>query len=265
VPGAIGRSSLTLVNAGAVYRLTQDVQLYAGFSQGAELSQLGRAARRIGNPGTLTPEPATSDQYEAGIRGALRGVRFGAAVYHSRSASAALLQADPSCAGIAPLCPLIPLRSPQRFNGAEADIAWQATPQFALAGVFTLQRGKVFNDDLDRFINYATDVVVPLRVTGRADWTPTERTGVGLQVTHYGASSFFSPAEQGLGFVESSAVTLLSASVRHAIGPAELYLSADNLLNENYISPNNQAAGAGSFAYYRGAGRRLTFGMAARF
>jgi iron complex outermembrane receptor protein len=265
VPGDIGQSELTLFNLGAVYRVTPEVQLYAGFSQGAELSQLGRAARRIQNPSTLSPEPATSDQYEAGIRGTLGDVRFGAAAYYSESDSAALLQADPSCAGITPLCPLIPLRSPQRFHGVEADVAWQALPTLALSGVFTLQRGKVFDDDLDRFINYSTDVVVPLRITARADWSPTGRLGLGLQASHYGASLFFSPTEEGLGRIDTDAVTLLGASARYDLGPAELYVAADNLLDESYISPNNQAAGSGSFAYYRGAGRRLTLGISARF
>jgi iron complex outermembrane recepter protein len=264
-PGDIGKSELTLFNLGAVYRLTADVQLYAGFSQGAELSQLGRAARNIRNPATLTPEPATSDQYEAGVRGTIGALRFGAAGYYSESDSAALLQADPSCAGISPICPLIPLRSPQRFHGFEAELGWKIDPAFELSGIFTLQRGKVFDAAQNRFINYATDVVVPLRITGRADWTPAERTGIGLQLTHYGASSFFTPAEAGLGLIDTKAVTLVSASARYAIGPAELYISADNLLDEDYISPDNQAAGSGSFAYYRGAGRRLTLGVAARF
>lgn len=266
VPGDIGKSELTLFNLGAVYRLTPRIQLYAGFSQGAELSQLGRAARRIQNPATLTPEPATSDQYEIGIRGARGVLRFGAAAYYSESDSAALLQTDPSCGGASSgLCPLIPLRSPQRFHGLEADLAWKVVPTLELSGVFTLQRGEVFDEDLERFINYATDVVVPLRITARADWTPVERAALGLQVSHYGASSFFSPEEEGLGLIDTDAVTLVSASARYALGPAELYVAADNLLNQRYISPDNQAAGSGSFFYYRGAGRRLTLGVAARF
>ncbi len=265
VPGDIGKSELTLFNLGAVYRATPDVQIYAGFSQGAELSQLGRAARRIANPATLTPEPATSDQYEVGVRGTAGPVRFGAAAYYSESDSAALLQADPSCAGITPICPLIPLRSPQRFHGVEAELGWRVVPTLELSGVFTLQRGKVFDEDGGRYINYATDVVVPLRITARADWTPAERTGVGVQVTHYGASSVFSPTEEGLGLIDTDAVTLVSASARYGIGPAELYVAADNLLNQRYVSPNNQAAGSGGFSYYRGAGRRITFGVSARF
>ncbi|WP_158266622.1 TonB-dependent receptor [Allosphingosinicella deserti] len=264
-PGDIGKSELTLFNLGAVYRITPDVQIYAGFSQGAELSQLGRAARNIRNPATLTPEPATSDQYEAGVRGSLGSVRFGAAAYYSESNSAALLQADPSCAGVTPICPLIPLRSPQRFHGVEAELGWKVDSTLELSGILTLQRGKVFDEDLDDYIDYATDIVVPLRITARADWTPVERVGIGLQVSHYGASSFFSPAEEGLGLVDTDAVTLVSASARYAIGPAELYVAADNLLDETYISPNNQAAGAGSFAYYRGAGRRITLGVTTRF
>jgi outer membrane receptor protein involved in Fe transport len=86
-----------------------------------------------------------------------------------------------------------------------------------------------------------------------------------VQVSHYGASSFFTPDEEGLGLVDTDAVTLVSASARYAFGPAELYVSADNLLNEEYVSPNNQAGGSGSFSYYRGAGRRVTLGVAARF
>ena len=264
-PGDIGKSNLTLFNLGAIYRVRPGVQVYAGFSQGAELSQLGRAARNIADPATLTPQPATSDQYELGLRGRLGSVRFGAAAYFSESESAALLQADPSCAGISPICPLIPRRSPQRFHGAEAEVAWKIDPRLELTGIFTMQRGEVFDADSGGYINYATDIVVPLRITARADWTPFEGTGAGLQVSHYGASSFFSPTEEGLGLIDTKAVTLVSATLRHDLGPAELYVSADNLLDEVYVSPNNQAAGSGSFSYYRGAGRRRTLGVAARF
>jgi iron complex outermembrane recepter protein len=265
VPGDIGDSDLTLINVGAIYRLRPGLQVYGGFSQGAELSQLGRAARNLGDPSRLTPEPATSDQYEVGVRGSTGPLRFGGAVYYSGSDSAALLQADPTCAGITPLCPLIPLRAPQRFSGVEADLAWTVRPDLDLSAVFTLQEGEVFDDTLSRYINYATDVVVPIRLTLRADWSPTEALDLGLQVSHYGSSSFFTPAEEGLGFIETEAVTLLSGSASYDLGPAEIYVAADNLLNEDYISPSTQAAGSGSFAYYRGAGRRVTLGIATRF
>lgn len=264
VPGAIGKSDLTLLNLGAIWRLTDATQAYASFSQGAALSQLGRAARNLKNPGVVTPQPATSDQYEAGLRGATASLRYGAAVYYSRSALGAELTADPNCAGQV-VCPLIPLRAPQRFHGVEANLDWTATPQLTLGGVLTWQRGKIYDADLKRFIEYSSNVAVPLRVTARADWRPLEPLSVGLQLTHYGAASYFSAAEQGLGLFNTRAVTVASGSVRYDLGATELYLTADNLLNARYLSPLSQAGGPGSFYYYRAQGRRLTVGASARF
>lgn len=264
IPGAFGKSGLTLWNAGAVYALTDAIQLYASFSQGAELTQLGRAARGATNPALVSVEPATSDQYEAGVRGSAGPVTFGLAGYYSRSASSSQIQPDPSCAGET-FCPLIPLRVPQRFHGFEANASWKASNALTLSGVFTLQRGKVFNEDLNRFVAYGTDVAVPLRVTGRAEWRPIEPLSVNFQMTHYGASSFFSPGEQAIGFVDTDAVTLASGSIGYRVGPVELYVAADNLFNKSYVSVANQVQGQGGFSYMEAAGRRVTLGVSSRF
>jgi len=263
-PGAFGKSSLNLWNAGAVFAVADAVQLYASFSQGAELTQLGRAARGATDPSLITVEPATSDQYELGLRGDIGPVNFGLAVYHSRSASSSQIQPDPSCAGET-FCPLIPLRVPERFRGFEADASWKATDTFTLAGVFTLQRGRVFNEDLGRFIAYGTDVAVPVRVTGRAEWRPVAPLKLNFQMTHYGASSFFTPTEQAIGFVDTDAVTLASGSVSYQAGPVEIYIAADNLFDERYVSVANQVQGQGGFTFMEAPGRRVTVGVSGRF
>ena len=263
-PGKFAPTRLALWNAGATYALTDTVQLYAGFSQGAELSELGRAARGAADPGLISPEPATSDQYEIGVRGKLRNVEFGLAAYHSRSESSSQIQPDPSCAGES-FCPLIPLRVPERFKGVEANARWSVSPSLALSGVFTLQRGKIFDEDRQEFIAYGTDAAVPLRVTGRAEWSPLERLALAAQVTHYGASSYFSPSEEEVGLVDTDAVTLASASVRYTIGKATLTLAADNLFDKRYVSVARQAEGVGGFSYAEAPGRRVTIGVSGRF
>ncbi|MFA9199933.1 MAG: TonB-dependent receptor [Cypionkella sp.] len=262
-PGAFASSELTLWNAGAVYRLAPDVQLYAGFSQGAELSQLGRAARGAKDPGAISNEPATSNQYELGVRGRRGEVAFGLAAYRSHSDSSSQLQADPSCSG-ATFCPLIPLRIPERAWGIEANAAWAASPTLDLSAVFTLQRGEVFDEASGRYISYSTDRAVPLRVTARADWRPLPVLALGLQVTHYGASSYFTPGEEAVGFVDSAAVTLASASAAYDIGPLSVFVAADNLLDEIYVTPSAQATGAGLLDY-QAPGRRLTVGVRGKF
>lgn len=263
-PGAFRSSSLTLWNAGAVYALTDAVQFYAGFSQGAELTQLGRAARGSTNPALVSVEPASSDQYEIGLRGSAGAVDFGLALYHSRSESSSQIQPDPSCAG-QNFCPLIPLRVPERFKGIEANASWRASDALTLSGVFTLQRGRVFNEDLGRFIAYGTDVAVPLRITGRAEWRPVAPLSLGFQLTHYGASSYFTPAEQSVGFVDTAAVTLASGNIGYKVGPVEFYLAADNLFNKRYVSVANQVQGQDGFSYMEAAGRRITLGVTGRF
>lgn len=263
-PGAFGNSNLTLWNVGAVFAVTDTVQLYGSFSQGAELTQLGRAARGARDPSQVSVQPATSDQYEIGLRGLVGPIRFGLAYYYSRSESSSQVQPDPSCAGET-FCPLIPLRVPERFHGFEANATWQAADNLTLSGVFTLQRGRVFNEGLNRFIAYGTDVSVPLRITGRAQWRPVKPLSLNFQLTHYGASSYFTPTEQAIGFVDTDAVTLGSGSIGYKLGPVELYVAADNLFNKRYISVANQVQGQGGFTYMQAAGRRVTLGVSSRF
>lgn len=261
-PGDFGESDLALFNLGAVYDLTDMLQLYGGFSQGAELSELGRAARGIQDPSLITPEPATSDQYELGLRGRTGRLAFEAAVFRSTSDKAALLQPDPRCAG-QPICPLIPLRAPQRFWGIDASAQFAATDRLDLRAVLTWQRGELFEESLGRYIDYSTDTVAPLRITGGAEFRPIEPLRLTLQGTYYGEVDFFSPSEQALGRVNTDAVFLLDASARYALGPGEVYVSAANLLDEEYVNVANQ--GLGDFFYHRAEGRRVTLGYRARF
>ena len=262
-PGDFADSELTLWNAGAIYQLTDAMQLYAGFSQGAELTQLGRAARGATDPGTISNEPATSDQYELGLRGNTGAVSYGAAVYYASSDASSRIQPDPSCAGET-FCPLIPLRIPERAWGIEAQAQWKVLQNLQLAGVFTLQRGEVFDEDAGEWINFSTDRAVPLRITARADWQPIEHLSLGAQVTHYGASSFFTPTQQALGFVDSDAVTLASANIGYDLGRVRLYLAADNLFDEVYVNPASQGDGL-DFFNYEAPGRRVTIGINGRF
>lgn len=260
-PGEFGKASLTLFNLGAVFDVTDVVQLYGGFSQGAEISQIGRAARNADDPSVITPEPATSDQFELGARGRTDRLRFEVAGFRSTSDKASLLQPDPSCAGET-LCPLIPLRAPQKFWGFEGSVDWEATEQLDLGAVLTWQRGKIFDEAEDRYIPYSTDVVAPFRATGSVRYRPIEPLRLALQGTYYGAASYFTAADEALGFVATNAVFLMDASAHYDVGPGELFVAASNLLDEEYVAVADQGVG---FFYHRAEGRRVTVGFKGRF
>lgn len=262
VPGDFGDSNLRLFNLGAVVDVTNEVQLYGGFSQGAELSELGRAARNITNPGLITPEPATSDQYELGLRGALDALSFEVSGFYSTSDKAALLQVDPACTA-AFGCYLVPLRVAQRFWGMEASADWQATERLDVSAVITWQNGKIFDKDLGRFVRYSADVVAPLRITGGANYLVIDGLNVSVQGTWSGGSDVLTPGGQ----VDTEGVFLADASVQYRVGPGDVYVAAANLLNNEYVNLQRQTFGNSPGNYWNTLteGRRVTFGYRARF
>lgn len=265
-PGDFANSDLALFNLGAVYDVTDDIQLYAGFSQGAELSALGRAARGTATPGAISNQPATNDQYEIGVRGGSGPVRFELVGYYTESESSAQFQQDPTCTPeeLASICPLIPLRVPERTYGAEASVNWAVTDQLDLGGIFTLQRGEIQDPASGEFINFSTERAVPLRLTGRADYRPIEELSLGVQVNHVGSSSFFTPTQEAIGLIDTDAVTLVAANVGYDFGQYNIYLAADNLLDEVYVNPSSQAQNF-PFFQYEAPGRRITVGVRGRF
>lgn len=259
VPGDIGHSNLWLLNLGATFDVLPELQVYGGFSQGAELSELGRAARDIPNPGLITPEPATSNQVELGIRGTYGSLAYSAAGFYSWSKKAALLQADPDCAGQS-FCPLIPLRARQRFWGMEATADWALTDRILTGAVFTYQRGEIRDETLGRYIDYSTETLSPLRVTAYVEVEPLPGWVTRLQGTYFGAANYFTAAEQGLGLVNTDDLFLADLTSSYPLGPGRLTLGASNLFDNEYVNVTNQSGGPGSFFYYREEGIRLSLG-----
>ncbi len=255
-PGRLAPADQLLVNAGIVYDLDDRVQLYASYNQGAELTQLGRAARRARDPSLISPEPAKSEQYEIGTRGQLGPVKMSLAGFFSYSAAASLVQPDPSCAGQG-FCPLIPLRVPQKVWGAEATADWAVTKDFDLAALFTWQRGEIFDQGFGRYIPFGTDVVSPTRLVGRAAWRPTDRLTLGAQASYSAAASFFSPSQQAVGLVNTPSLFLADASLGWRLGPGDLTVAMTNLFDRRY---QNITASAAGFVPSLAEGRSVTIG-----
>lgn len=261
-PGSFKKEDLLLLNAGLVYDLTNRFQLYASFNQGAELTQLGRAARRATDPSLISPQPAISEQFEIGARGDIGAVNASLAGFYSRSEAASLLQADPSCAGQS-FCPLIPLRAPQRVWGVEGSIDWSPTDTLDVGGIFTWQRGEIFDEDEGRFLPFSADTVSPTRFSAYAAWKPTEQLTTRVQATYVGATNFFSTTEQvNLGLINTPSYFIADLNIGYEIEPGEITLGISNLFNREY---ENVTALASGFTRSFAVGRRVSIGYRARF
>ncbi|HKX96149.1 MAG TPA: TonB-dependent receptor [Methylibium sp.] len=260
-PGDTPDFSLTLWNAGFVYDLDPALQLFGGFSQGAEISEFGRAARGAQDPSLINLDGATSDQIELGLRGRRGPVDFSVAVFRSESDKAASLQADPSCAG-QPLCPLIPLRLAQKIHGLELTADWQVNPQLNLGTLVTYQKGR-FTEPGAPSVPFGADTLSPPRATLYAEFEPLAGWRGRVQATRFGSTDEYDAAEQAAGYRNTDSLTLVDVSASLPLGPGRLSLGIANLFNREYVNVTNQASG--DFFYYLSEGRRATLTWQARF
>jgi iron complex outermembrane receptor protein len=260
-PGDTPDFHLSLFNIGAIYNLTETLQLYGGFSQGAEISEFGRAARGAADPDLVNLDADASDQYELGLRGTAGPVAFSAAVFYSQSDKAADLQADPSCAG-EPLCPLIPLRLERELQGIELTADWRASERVTVGSLLTYQEGEAKEPGAPA-IPFGTDTLSPLRLTAYAELEVFSGWQNRLQVSYFHESDEYDAAEQALGYRNTDSYTLVDLVSSYSVGPGRLTLGISNLLNEEYVNVTNQASG--DFFYYLSEGRRATLGYNMRF
>ncbi|WP_375595441.1 TonB-dependent receptor [Algihabitans albus] len=227
VGGDIRSFNLTLYNAGLVYFLDDNVDLYATFSQGAEISQLGRAARSAATADQVDPQPAKSNQYEIGVRGDWDSLRVGLAGFYTESDLLSALRCDG-------FNPCTPLREPREFWGVEASADWRIATQWGVGGVLTWQEGvrETESGDVRRI---GSREVPPVLVTAYLDYDPFPWWRNTLQLNYRGKRDPFGDSTASReGRVDDLLLVNLAASFD--VGPGALQLGVENLLNTEYTS-----------------------------
>lgn len=251
-PGDIRDFDLTLFNAGLVYSPIDQIDLYATFSQGAEVTQLARAARDAASADQVDAQAAKSNQYELGLRGRWSDLNLGLAGFYTQSDLLSALQCDG-------LSPCTPLREPREFWGIEANADWRIDDQWTIGGVFTWQDGiRELEDGSTQRIG--SREVPPVLVTGYVEYQPFEWWRNRLQLNYRAdRDPFGDSTEWGEGRVED--VFLVNASAAFDAGPGELRIGVENLLNETYTSIPSEADNGG-FLWIPEEGTRLSISYA---
>lgn len=260
-PGKTPDFNLTLFNAGIVHDLSDALQIYGGFSQGAEISEFGRAARGASDPSLINLDAAASDQYEVGLRGQRGRVDFSVAAFYSQSDKAASLQEDPSCAGN-PICPLIPLRLEQEFYGLEGTLDWAFASTARAGTVLTYQQGER-RPPGSAAIAAGTDTISPPRATVYLEGDLLPRWNNRLQASYMAKTDEYDSAEEATGLRDADEVFLVDFASSYPVGPGKLSLGIANLLNEKYVNATNSASG--DFFYYLSEGTRSTLSYSLNF
>jgi iron complex outermembrane receptor protein len=246
--GDVDPFSLTLFNVGAVYTISGERELYASFSQGSEITQLGRAARDAGDADNVNPRPAKSDQYEIGFR------RHGAPLDYSLAAfyTTSDLMSALNCDG---LTPCTPLREPRDLWGLEGAVNWKASAQWSVGGTLAWLEGlRETESGASRRIGSRD--APPLMLGAYAEYAPVSHWRNRLQLDYRAQRDPFGDStEYGEGRVDSLLLAHVSSTLD--VGPGQLALGVRNLFNRRYFAIAVQSDNTGYY-WIPEQGRRVS-------
>ncbi|MFP4694886.1 TonB-dependent receptor [Thiohalospira sp.] len=244
----------TVFNAGLVRYLSAEQELFASFSQGFTVAEIGRALRTQSTQGNdvdaeeLNPEAQVVDNYELGWRGRFRDWRATATAFYNTSELGATFGGPPDYAV---------LRQEEEVYGAEFTGEMEAGRAWRLGGTATWQEGRVDTDDDGETDDYLDGTrITPPELTLHADYEPDADWSGRLQAKRvfdrerFGDSTTFAEGKV-------SGYTLVDATARFGAGPGKVSVGLRNLLDEQYMTPLSQSYNTPGYTP-AGKGRSIT-------
>jgi iron complex outermembrane receptor protein len=247
----------TLFNAGLVYQANDWAQVFANYSEGFGMPDVGRVLRAINQPGQsvdnfLDLQPIVTDNREIGLRLNWRTLDLEISYFESDSDLGARLQ---NVGGVYQV-----RRERTEINGVEASAGWQLNPAHRLQALYAQLDGQSDTDDdgqVDTDLDGANIAPDRYGLSWQADWS--ERLHSRLQANHYVSRGFDTA---GLDF---DGYSLVDASIGYRLPVGEASLGIENLLNRDYITYYAQAADTRNDRYFAGRGRTFTLGYQLNF
>ncbi|MCC4310228.1 TonB-dependent receptor [Alcanivorax marinus] len=247
----------TLYNLGLTYQVADDVQLFANYSEGFGMPDVGRVLRGIDEPGQdvdtlLALEPVVTDNREAGLRFNGERTRFEISYFESDSDYGERLSEENGV--------YVVNREKVEIKGVEASLDWRASDAHQLGLTYTHQKGESDTDGDGTVDTTLSGIsLAPNRLGARwgARWNDGLRSLV--QLNHYFDRSFDQPDLDFDGY------TLVDASLVQRLPVGRLKAGVENLFDKDYVSYYSQSARADNDFYFTGRGRVYTLGYEVDF
>lgn len=242
--------SATVFNAGLIYYVSPALDLYVSYTQGFDVTDIGRAAFQVDSATEINPEPAITDQFEVGARGRVNDFSVALAGFYADSELAARTVRVPG------ISIALPLRQPEQVWGVEASWAYAPDRPFDFGGTFTWNDGRrELPDGTTRPVQ--NNFLSPLTVTAYANWRPTQWFDGRIQLAqNFGSDDFDGSAAFGEGnFEDLTQVDLLARFKSRRLGSFEV--GVDNLLNVVDVAPGDRASNIG-FNFFPITGRTVS-------
>ncbi len=256
--------SETLFNLGAVYFVSDSVDLFASYSEGFSIADVGRV---IGNAGpyrlassdpiftyqaeSFESEAEKVETYEIGSRYTGEQLFVSAAVFYSASNGGTTFDSN-----------LNIQKNDEDLWGIESALDYSVTPATTLGSTLTWAEGIRDTEDGGRRRLPGTRIA-PLKITGYVEDQTLSWWQNRLQFSHIGSRDQFE-GSTAFGEGEVERYTIVDYVARFNVGPGEATLSVRNLLNEDYypaISQSYYQIGSANSVTSRVKGQGRTMGV----
>ncbi len=261
VEGGEPEFSETLYNLGAKYRLTDNWRVFANYSEGFSMPDVGRVLRAIDEPGLsvesfLELEPIVAKNRELGAEYIATAFSAHLTYYQSESDFGQRLQLNADGQYVVK-------RERTEVDGVELRLQWLATQQDNFGLRYALTEGE-YDSDADGSVDTDLDGanISPNRVnlSWERQWTADLSTR--LQINHLLDRNF--KDSDGDDYAEFDGYTTvdLSANIDTTVGG--FTVGVQNLANEDYFTYHSQTVG-NNVRNFKGLGRSFSLSYNLQF
>ncbi|MCM2131918.1 TonB-dependent receptor [Larsenimonas rhizosphaerae] len=247
----------TLYNVGAVWTPITDWSLFANYSEGFAIPDVGRALRGISQPGQSVDDfdnlrPIVTDNVETGVR--YNDGRLDAELSYYVSSSdfgSRVTRVNDA---------FVMQRQKTEIDGIEASVGYQFTPAHHGKLAYSHIRGRYDSDDngsLDADLDGLNVAPDRLIASWSARWNPEWSSFI--QASHAFNEDYDGDDKDFDGY------TLVDAAVGYTLPVGRINVGISNLFDKQYITYYSQSAVTQDERYFAGRGRTLTLGYSADF
>lgn len=250
----------TTYNVGIKYNANEKFSPFASYSQGSDISDVGRLLRSatVEDIGQIQTEASIVDNYEIGFNSQFETLRFEFAAYRSTSEFGTTNKFN-EVTGV-----YEPVRAPQKIWGYEALVDYKINDTLKLIATYSYVEGK--DTEADTYLG--SRQISPPKLTANLNWQPVDALSMTLSWLHVGDRKRFERNDKGnyvgdQGPIDSYNVVNFSGQYRFDQS-WQAFVGIENLFNSDYYPARAQAYTYGGYNI-KGLGSTATVGVKYRF
>ncbi|WP_426360297.1 TonB-dependent receptor [Pseudocolwellia sp. HL-MZ19] len=236
VVGDVLNYRATTYNVGIRYNMADYFQPFASYSQGSDISDIGRLLRTatVTDIALIQTEASIIDNYEIGITSEINKLRLEFSAYRSTSELGTTNTYNP-LTGI-----YVPVRAPQEIYGYEVLAIYNMSDELDITATYAWVEGKDTANDI--YLG-AQQISAP-KGTVNVNWQPLENASLSLTYLYVGDRKKFTP-EDGVYLGTNGPVD--SYHIFNVSGNYEInqdwsaFIGIENLFNQDYYPSKSQA------------------------